>query len=427
MTLETIGKMDLPEGLGGAKPIQLPATRYTQGGRTQYHITIPLWHLANLIVTRPDPNKTLEGNRRVDGGRADKFGKYLLEQQGWVSPAIIVRVPASEPPRFDAKQVFEDGTAWGVLEIRLDLLPEIVVLDGQHRTLGVFRAQEKIIKEIGDIRALIKKMKEINQNDDGIAEQNERIKKLEEKKYLLTQEHFSIDIVVVDRADASQMFGDINNNAKGVNADLRTVLDQNVFLNQVALRLMNEHPLLIGRVEQGEKARFSSTNVNLIGAKGVSDIARSVYVGSGRISKRLESELQSSMDRSVQTVKMFFDVLLESFPDLAAIQAEKLDPIGLRSRSMLGSMTMLRALAHTYYNLTHPEESGGGRVLSRDEVKNYFGKLSTRMSVPITGNDAMWLSTNAVRPGDTAPSARSQDFKALVDSLTRWGRSGLPN
>lgn len=134
-TLEEVDLGGLPPGLGSARPVELAATRYQQGGRTQYHIAVPVAEMARLIVQRPDPNRPLPGNRKVDAKRANDFAKYILTNDDWVSPAIIVRVPKHEV-HFTSKAEFEDGTAWGVLAIPLDVLTEIVLLDGQHRTLG---------------------------------------------------------------------------------------------------------------------------------------------------------------------------------------------------------------------------------------------------------------------------------------------------
>ena len=107
----------------------MPATRYRQGGRTQYHVSLPLAEVTRLIK-RPDPNLPLLGNRKVDGKRGQSFGDYLRKNGDWVSPAVIVRVPAGDV-HFTQKHKFEDGTAWGVLEIGIEVLTEIFVQNGR--------------------------------------------------------------------------------------------------------------------------------------------------------------------------------------------------------------------------------------------------------------------------------------------------------
>src|SRR5487761_1865648 len=98
--------------LGAARPVRLPATRYRQGRRDMFHITVAVAQLPQVIVKRPDPQHPIEGNRKVDLGRARKFGAYLLKNDDWISPAIIARAPRGELA-FREAWSFEDGTAWG--------------------------------------------------------------------------------------------------------------------------------------------------------------------------------------------------------------------------------------------------------------------------------------------------------------------------
>lgn len=419
---------DLPATLGGAMPVQLPATRYRQGQRTQYHVAIPVWQVTQVITNKPDPARPLEGNRRVDPARAEKFAHYILEHEGWVSPAIIVRAPSGEL-HFKTFKDFNDGTGWGVLEVPLNILSEIVLLDGQHRTLGIFRALEDINKKVTAQREHLKNLEDQGQNTDLILEQNKRLKSLIYQRDRLSKEHISIDIAEVGTHDASQMFGDINNNAKGVNADLRTVLDQRDVVNRIVVSLMEEHPLLIGRVERGEKARFSAANPNLMGAKGVADIARAVFVGTGRVGKRVDDELNANVVSSTERVSRFFDLLVGSFDELKDIVDGTFSPVELRQTSMLGSVTMLRALACTWFNLTNTEQPPGEKKFSRAQVEQYFRDLGPHLRrVPVSPRDKMWMSTGAFANDgtSTAPSARSQDFTSLVNALTLWAHKGLP-
>src|SRR5487761_2067211 len=165
---------DLPTTLGGAMPVQLPATRYRQGQRTQYHVAIPVWQVTQIITNKPDPSRPLEGNRRVDPARAEKFAHYILEHEAWVSPAIIVRAPAGELG-FKPSKAFDNATSWGVLEVPLNILSEIVLLDGQHRTLGIFRALEAINKKVTAQREYVKNLEDQGQSADLILEQKKRL------------------------------------------------------------------------------------------------------------------------------------------------------------------------------------------------------------------------------------------------------------
>ena len=417
---------DLPPGLGGAKPVELAATRYRQGGRVQYHITIPVAELIRL-VQRPDPSRPLQGNRKVDPRRAKKFGEYLLKNQDWVSPAVIVRVPLHEV-KFDAKVELPDGTAWGVLSIPLDILSEIVLLDGQHRSLGVFIALELINDRITRLREAISKMKEQGQSREAVAAEERRLAEDIHVRRRLGEEHMSIDIAEVGERHAKQMFGDINNNAKGVNPDYTTVLDQRDVVNRIAVQLIESHVLLQDRVETGQSTRMSPANENLLGAKGVADIVRAVLVGTGRVGARVEDEIGRNMAGSTHKVEQFLDVLVAAFDDLRDIADNRLSPRDLRERSMLGSVTMLRVLAATYHDLTKSDPINGKIAWSRAEVEDFFRKLAPHLQrIPIAAKDNFWLDTKAFVQGGTAPMASQGSIKSLASAMVDWARNGLPD
>ncbi len=417
---------DLPPGLGGARPVELPATRYRQGGRTQYHVAIPVAALTRLLVNRPDPNRPLEGNRKVDANRARKFGEYLLKNDDWVAPAVIVRVPAHELS-FVAKKTFDDSTSWGVLSIPLDTLTELTLLDGQHRTLGIFLALEMINDRIAGLRQTLDRLSEEVGMETTIREQQARLRRDLEIRKRLSDEHISIDVAEVSSDKAKQMFGDINNNAKGVNPDFTTTLDQRDVVNRIAIRVIENHPLLEDRVETGQSTRMSPANVNLVGAKGVSDIVRAVLVGGGRVGVRVEDEISNRMGESVKEVELFLDTLLGAFDDLNDVREGRIDSRELREKTMLGSISMLRVLAITYHDLKDGDSDSHQRPWSRAEIEDYFRKLAPDLArIPIAEDDKFWMNTKVFLPGASAPQARQGMFKALAKELVNWAYNGFP-
>jgi DGQHR domain-containing protein len=415
--------------IGAPKPIEVPATRYYQGGRTMFHVTLTLAQLTQLIPKRPDPNQPMEGNRRVDPGRAGKFAQYVLAKEDWVSPAIIVRAPSGEVD-FDVIHPFDDGTAWGILKIPLHVLTEILLLDGQHRTLGAFIAIDEINEQIRSKRDAVQAAAN-DENAPVLAELNASLNKLIATRERLNKEHIAVDLALVSTNQGKQMFVDIASNAKGVNRDFTTILDQRDVINRIAVDLMENHPLLIDRVEIGQSTRMSTTNPNFIGAKTVADLVRAVNIGvSGRIGKRVEDELTRNMPAAVAKVVAFLDVLVAGSPELQHLVDEEIEPVELRAenspeRTMIASATMLRALAGAYHDLTKPPVSQGDPMaLKRSEVEVFFSKLAPKLrEIPITENEQFWMSTGAFMPGTSAPQASQGNINALVASLVSWARS----
>ena len=165
----------------------------------------------------------------------------------------------------------------------------------------------------------------------------------------MSRARVSIDIVIVDDPEAyRQVFVDIADNAKGVTERLSARFDRRKVVHR-ALPLVVDHPLLEGRVEE-ESDRLSGANSNLLTAKHVADIVRTVQVGAARrVSRRLETELE---DRKVaENAKRFLDVIEEAFPELQAVEEGGKSASELRSESLLGSATMLRVLAGVYHEL----------------------------------------------------------------------------
>lgn len=409
-------EFDLPPGLGAAKPVQMPATRYRQGGREMYHMVVPLAALPQL-VSRPDPSRPIEGNRKVNAKHAADFGDYVLDNKTWVAPSIIVRAPSGDVT-FEAKAPFDDGVAWGILSIPLHVLTEILILDGQHRSLGIFLAIDKTNARIAEFVDSVRAAQEIGDvnAERELQAQLDRQKQLREK---LGHEHLSVDIALVSNSEASQLFADINTNLRGVSKDFTTILDQRNVVNRIALELIENHPFLVNRVETGQENRMSSRNPNLLGAKSVADIVRAILVGSGRISARRESEIEAAQADAVRRVGAFLDVLVDSFEDLKAVANGNIDPITLRELSMLGSATMLRVLAIIYHDLVNDP----AHALSRSEVSDYFHSIESHMrEVPVEAENEFWMTTRAFVPGSTAPQARTGAVGGLVSTLTARAR-----
>jgi hypothetical protein len=394
-----------------------------------YHLTITLYQLMHLVPKRPNPDVPIDGNRRVILKRAREFGEYVLNRDDWVSPAIIVRIPAGEVD-FDLQHAFEDGTAWGILRIPLHVLLGILVLDGQHRTLGTFLAMDSVDAHIKAARDAVAVAK-ASADDQALSAAEQELAASLNARERLNQEHISVDLAVVASSQGTQMFVDIANNAKGVNPDFTTILDQRNVINRMATELIENHPLLDRRVELGQSTRMTAKNPNFIGAKSVADIARAVNVGlRGRVGKKVEDELDQEFEAAVKRVETFLNVLMASVPELEEMVNGKIEPIELREedseyRSMIASATMLRVLGGTYHDLKSPSKKDNVKAMDDEEIIGFFGSLVPKMhNIPIKEDDPLWMPTGVFLPGSTAPSARQGSMSALARDLARWAREG---
>jgi DNA-sulfur modification-associated len=408
--------------VGVARRLEVPAFRYRQGGRTQYSTVVSVLEVPTFVARKPDPAKPLPGNRKVDGPRAKRFGEYVYDEDTWVSPAIFVGVPREHNSlEFEEKVQFGNGSAFGILSIPSNETHHVLIVDGQHRTLG-FHTLDEILDERK--RHLLRLIEAAEKNGgDEVGEHKRRYKKLGQRISDLGAEHITVEIVEATEAEQKQIFADVAINAKGIRPDFKVFADRRDVINRLAREVAMEHPLFVeGGVEDGQSTSMSAKNPNLIGAKQVADVVRAVHVGViGRVGRRVEDELERNEVLAARKVKQFLDTLLESFPELRALVNHETTPIELRQETMLGYGTTYRVLAGVYYELKLAGE--GLTPFSESEVRETFKELAPKLrEIPIEENNTFWMSTGAFMAGGNAPQSQQGSLRGLTDALVTWAR-----
>ena len=408
--------------VGVARRLELPAFRYKQGRRTQYSTVVSVLEVPTLVSRKPDPAKPLDGNRKVDGSRAKRFGEYVNDKRDWVAPAIFVGVPREHNSLvFDEKIAFGNGSAFGILSIPSNETQHVLIVDGQHRTLGLHTLDEIIDERRRKLLRLI----ELAEKNGGaeLAEHKGNHKKLQERISELAGEHITVEIVEATEIERVQIFADIANNAKGIRPDFKVFSDQRDVINRIARDVATEHPLFVqGGVEDGQSTAMSLSNPKLIGAKIIADIVRSVHTGvNGRVGKRTDDELSRNEVAAGKKVTQFLDTLLASYTSLREIVNGDKTPIELRQESMLGYGTTLRVLAGVYYELKRADE--GQSPFSESEIREAFKGLAPKfLEIPVQEDNAFWMSTGAFNVGSSAPQSRQGTLRSLTDALVAWAR-----
>lgn len=406
---------------------QAYATRYKQGGRTVYALTLSPAELISMIA-QPDPKIPNPGNRAIRENHARAFADYYLKHENWVIPAIILRAPnifSFEP---------DNDRGWGVLSYPKTSAMDIQILDGQHRILG-FHIAARVIQQQAekarDFRARALRSEGGNKNAPVVREAQAQIQAAEDLAHRFTTERVNVEIHVTDDTMAyRQMFFDIADNALGITASVKTRFDSNKVANR-ALPLVLEHPLLLGRVDL-ESDRVKTNSNDLMTAKHVGDIIRAAQVGiDGRIGTIMERTLN---DRKVsQDAIDYLDSLLVAFPQLEALKVGQISAQTLRETSLLGSPAILRILAGVRQNLMSDKHGW-----TAEQVTDYFRALNPHMAGGAHRN-SIWLriestskegfTQKAFAEGAFAPGGRRQDLAAVEDTLVDWailGKQGAP-
>jgi hypothetical protein len=230
------------------------AMRYRQGERKHYSLQLPLAEVLRFLP-KPDPDEPFEGNRAVNLPHALGFADYVWSNPNWVSPAVLIRVgngeirESGEPHAIEAQKTT-------LVNITLprkitDDLAALKILDGQHRTLGIYEAYKKLQGELSETRRWHALAAE-QDNPAAAAQASEKLERLREIEARFLAECISLDIAIVENGQAHQMFVDIADNAKGISRDFRVVLDQRSVVNRIATHLLEHHNLLKGRVFDGQ-------------------------------------------------------------------------------------------------------------------------------------------------------------------------------
>jgi len=396
--------------------IRFYATRYHQGGRRVFSLDLSLTQIADLLPM-PDPSNPTEGNRQVNESHARAFGDYVRQKPDWVAPALVLRAPDI----FDFEVEKEvSGTQFGVLSFPQMARTDLRILDGQHRTLGIHLAIRGISSDLEKQRNFLANAKKINAEPAVLAMIQTEIERLNDQRARLAHDRTSVQVFIEDdQVLYKQMFFDIAENALGITSSVKARFDSRKVVNR-ALDGVMKHSLFKGKVDL-EQDRMGRNNSNLVGAKQVAEIIRTIAVGiDGRVGRRLEEELDES--ELVEKTNNFLDVLLASFPPLAAVADGDLSPQNLRASSLLGSTPILRVLAGVYAALTERNPLLEEEDWEPEEVVEYFQKLAPAMSGPVAAG-SIWtdhVPNNVFVVGAFSPRSRRQDLRTLLDTMVGW-------
>lgn len=406
----------VPEPTGYSTHDTYFASRYRQGGRFLYSVDVSVPELVSMVPA-PDPDEPEEGNRKITPGHARGFSEYVLSRRDWVCPPLLLRAPEGEFTFTPIKTI--QGTEFGILGIPKLARNSLNIVDGQHRVLGFHLAWSRLDSDIKKSRDHLARAKANGEDPALIAEADQRVKQLLRLRQQTAEQRIGLDILVVDNPrDYKQIFVDIADNAKGISRAVSVRFDTRRVVNR-ALDEVSTHPVLAGRIDE-HSDRISKNSRYLMGAKHVADVIRAAQVGTGRISKRLEDELTDS--EVIRNSWRFLDTLVQGFPDLKALQDGDTSPEELRSRSLLGSAVMIRALAGAYYELTVKQDHGSEPRMSAEGLAGFFASLAPFMSAPVQPTSP-WMGTECFIEGNMAPSGGQGVVSKLTRSIIEWAEN----
>lgn len=417
-----------------AADVKLPAFRFSRGGQPVYAIT-PTVEMVLDLLPKPDPKKKFPNNRLLNEPHARAWGHYWEKNEGsWGCPAGLVSTPTSLNSRFTVSTSL-NGMAVGVLSLPRDFAQSSEILDMQHRIYGWHEKRREVSERILKLSNLIQEAKKTGQAE-AVTALEAQIKALEHTKHRFAVECITVEIAEMSDKQHRDLFSNIASKALAINATQIANFDESQAINRIA-RAVQSHPLLDNRVDWDKRSATDtkkSPNPNLIAGSTLVDLVRPFALGHpvGRVLPGRNDALASREQQITDKVSHFLTALMESFPELALSDengSPEMEAHVVRETSLLGSSTILRALATAYYRLTRAADERDRPVvpiLDHAEVVDYFKQLAPFMALPIAPGNG-WLKTGVfpepVAGGFVrAPGARAQEIKALADLLTNWGQ-----
>jgi len=413
------------------------ATRFTQMALEEISIHLTIDQITAGFLGRPDPNVRLDHNRAIKLSHAEGFAQYLLrgaEDKTGKWPVIVPALSLFTSPysvEFTPTPDFEAGDIqFGVVSIEKS--SPVQIWDGQHRTLGAYIAVERKNREIEE-RLHLKAKAESEGDGAKSAEHDEQAKAAREVRRRLGRIVVPVSIALeTDKGRIAELFADVADNARGINATALARLDQRNVFNRVATSLYEAHDgwdVLEGKIDD-DSAYVTQRNPYWTTYRDVAAVAQVAWLGYGsRWTPNKEQSLLAAQENEIlANVREFYEMLAEAFTDVEDVLSGEIEPSELRGggsrTSLLSSSTTIRALASAFHDLKFgmqwvdvgrrsPEHIEGRPLMTVPEITEAFKELPSMASGSNKILDRFWLNLGVFDAPWVAPTARANNARTM--------------
>lgn len=360
--------------------VHIPALKGKQGDRDMYLLSVKNTMLLRNFSADAEPVDTGEkkAQRSLDPRHAGDIVTYMTENtEDYVLGAVTYAIDV-----IDGSQHFielQEGSGVGFLILPLEA--ELRCLDGQHRRRAIKDAADADPRFLDDYTAVV----------------------------LYVEDDFM---------RRRQMFSDMNSTPKVVAKALNVSFDSRDPYAMAALRLSDEHSLLMDVIEK-EKARITARSTAIFSLAGVYDGLKRYVLGTTL--PRGRSPRDKDTEELVKLGSQFFDFLSASRSEYETVattvrtfQAEEdgAKPLGTymaaeRKKTLLLSTTTLRVIAGAIHE-----------AMARDGEEDPMAYVSSLAAVDFTPTSRLFTQVGFV--GNTGtPNARNQEVVAATRALAK--------
>lgn len=418
-------------------------TRFSQVQLDEISLHVTVDQITAGFIQKPDPDVRLPHNRAIKLSHAESFASYLIrgaqdESGKW--PVIVPALSLFTSPlaiEFEPRPDLEAGDVkFGI--VRIEKSTPVQIWDGQHRTLGAYLAVERLNKTMTE--AMNKKAKaEAAGEMDKAAEFEQQALAARAVRRKLGRIVIPVTIALeTNQEKIAELFSDVADNAKGINATALARLDQRNVFNRVAASIYepdDDWTLLVGMIDD-DNAYVTQNNPYWTTYRDVAAIAQVAWLGYGArwTENKEEGGLAADEKAILANAREFFEVIVEAFPDIDDVLSGAIEPSELRGGgerpSLLSSSTTIKALASAFHDLKFgcqwvesgkrsPDRVIGLEPMDRVEITLAFSDLPPMRSGSERALDPFWKKLGVFEPPFVAPTARAGNVRkmsmAIVD------------
>ena len=423
-------------------------TRFKQLALTAISLHIPIDQITAGFIQRPDPSVKLSHNRAIKPQHAEEFATYLIrgaeDQTGkWtvIVPALSLFASPSAVSFEERSDLPAGGVSFGV--VRIDKTEPVRIWDGQHRTLGAYIAVERLNKRLSEAKSSQAKALAAGESGQAV-EAGMLVGRLQAVRRSLGSIVIPVAIALETNEERiAELFADVADNAKGINATALARLDQRNVFNRVATAIYegrDDWSLLDGLIDD-DNAYVTQNNRYWTTYRDVASIAQTAYLGYGArwTENKEETTLAAAQAEILQNARLFFEALAESFSEIDEVFSGAIEPSDLRGggsrTSLLSSSSTIKALASAWYDLTsgHRWVKSGSRIVSDQEQRQPWEadrivKAFSNLPSMDAGSDKVlnrvWKNLGIVEAPYSAPTARAGNIRILSMAIVEQAELG---
>ena len=382
--------MTQPAAISDQYDLDVPAHRFTQGGRYVYSFPIDLPTLDRLMPDRVDERiRQAEGaNRPLTPEHAKKIQEYLEKEDRWLFGTLLMGI-SPDAVEFQPLQDTNRAVVAGML--RIFSTNDVKIFDGQHRR-----------------RAIKDALKSLSQN-----------RHKQNKFASLQGASVPVMLYAESKIDAlRQMFADA---AQTRTIETHTVaqFDGRDAFNRAAEQLGEISDLLRGGVER-KRSTVAHSSPNIIAINQLAAVLKVVELGvKGRVSQELNNQYLTSVDELVDRCWAWSDEFMpaarEEYDNLLSGDLDNSEIPEMRNRTIAFNATVIRILAGCYHEWL--KDNADWKPLA-----DFIRSASLK---PGAVKGTLLVEAGVVLPGGITPTGRQKEVAGAVDYIVRQARAAV--